>query len=646
MTATTKNTCAVMLSLAVASVSALAVRLGDSNRNTELATPADVAASNAVVLAQAQLTIAASNAVAVAQAVAQAQAAAGATGAVVIAQARADIAASNAVAVATATNLAAQAAAGLYQPIGAYLTAEADPYALPRLALLEGRSNVWNTAYSWGDHSLVGYLTTEADPIWAGVSNSVTGNALQGATAYGWGDHSTFGYLTAPSIAGLVSKTYVDTLMATGTAYAVSGPRATVETLALVAVAVDSNTVVLAGAGLEGVDGEYVLSYEDDWSAYYTHVDGGFEIQAYKGEPPLYATLVDTSEYVPRYESSDFPGEWYEYWDGGVAPAPSGSYASAPVTSLVARADALRWDEAHGWGDHAAAGYLSGESDPVWAAQKSGYLTALQSTQLVDSALAPMLPEVGTGYSVVWTNTAVDVRGNSVTNYWSDDFDLATPGANPGGTLNLNYFGWISHFVFAATNRVFQGIGASTNFSISSSGSDTRVCYFGRGPLTGEDLGVLSFDRLLGKVAIESVVSNKYYVLLSDTDTLTAENYGQYVVGEEVLGEAHTGAWGRVSYDLSQYDTQGKYLFVGGFKQYPTWRMYFDNIQLTRAPSRLSFTNGEARVHGSLSIDSEDALYFGARTANGCWRITPSGDNLVFQRREADAWVTKDTITP
>ncbi len=44
-------------------------------------------------------------------------------------------------------------------------------------------------------------------------------------TAYSWGDHSLVGYLTAPSIAGLVSKTYADMLMATGTAYAVSGPQ-------------------------------------------------------------------------------------------------------------------------------------------------------------------------------------------------------------------------------------------------------------------------------------------------------------------------------------------------------------------------------------------------------------------------------------
>jgi len=41
--------------------------------------------------------------------------------------------------------------------IGA-LTAEADPVAGPRLDLIESATNKWNTAHSWGDHSMAGYL--------------------------------------------------------------------------------------------------------------------------------------------------------------------------------------------------------------------------------------------------------------------------------------------------------------------------------------------------------------------------------------------------------------------------------------------------------------------------------------------------------
>jgi hypothetical protein len=72
----------------------------------------------------------------------------------------------------------------------------------------------WDTAYGWGDHSLVGYLTSETshadvlvdgDFTTAGIMASdgsgtysiVTDNSTNWNTAYGWGDHSTAGYLTS-----------------------------------------------------------------------------------------------------------------------------------------------------------------------------------------------------------------------------------------------------------------------------------------------------------------------------------------------------------------------------------------------------------------------------------------------------------------
>ena len=58
----------------------------------------------------------------------------------------------------------------------------------------------WDTAYSWGDHSVEGYLTsyTETDPIFtASPANGITAtNITNWNTAYPWGDHSIVGYLT------------------------------------------------------------------------------------------------------------------------------------------------------------------------------------------------------------------------------------------------------------------------------------------------------------------------------------------------------------------------------------------------------------------------------------------------------------------
>lgn len=50
-----------------------------------------------------------------------------------------------------------------------------------------------------------------------------------------------------------------------------------------------------------------------------------------------------------------------------------------------------------------------------------------------------------------------------------------------------------------------------------------------------------------------------------------------------------------------------------------------------------------SRISTSAVVDS---IYFGSPTANGTWRIIPSGVNLSIQRMEAGIWVEKDSITP
>ena len=56
----------------------------------------------------------------------------------------------------------------------------------------------WDTAYTWGDHSIIGYLTsfTETDPtVPTHVKNITTVNINSWNTAYGWGDHAVENYI-------------------------------------------------------------------------------------------------------------------------------------------------------------------------------------------------------------------------------------------------------------------------------------------------------------------------------------------------------------------------------------------------------------------------------------------------------------------
>ncbi|MBN1515827.1 hypothetical protein JXA32_04605, partial [Candidatus Sumerlaeota bacterium] len=59
----------------------------------------------------------------------------------------------------------------------------------------------WNTALSWGDHSLAGYLTEESDALFAAsaASGVVATDIDNWNTALSWGDHSLAGYLTEES---------------------------------------------------------------------------------------------------------------------------------------------------------------------------------------------------------------------------------------------------------------------------------------------------------------------------------------------------------------------------------------------------------------------------------------------------------------
>ena len=91
-------------------------------------------------------------------------------------------------------------------------------------------STDWNTAFSWGDHSLIGYLTSETDPVFiASVAAGITsGNISNWNTAYSWGNHSGLyqaldGDLTAiaalAGTSGILRKTGANTWILDTSAY-------------------------------------------------------------------------------------------------------------------------------------------------------------------------------------------------------------------------------------------------------------------------------------------------------------------------------------------------------------------------------------------------------------------------------------------
>jgi hypothetical protein len=100
----------------------------------------------------------------------------------------------------------------------------------------------------------------------------------------------------------------------------------------------------------------------------------------------------------------------------------------------------------------------------------------------------------------------------------------------------------------------------------------------------------------------------------------------------------------RVGGDSSDYLT---------FDQYnptpETWstKMHHDGTDLTVDEGGVNVTSGDLNLaDGDVVASADDAFYLGDPDTDGTWRIIRDGNNLVHQRRESSAWVTKQTITP
>ena len=107
-----------------------------------------------------------------------------------------------------------------------YVITETDPVFSAHAAANVTNTKIsnWDTAYSWGDHSIEGYLTSEtshADVVidgdfisqgimlrgaTAGSYAILTDNSANWNTAFGWGNHATQGYLTS------ATNNYADSL--------------------------------------------------------------------------------------------------------------------------------------------------------------------------------------------------------------------------------------------------------------------------------------------------------------------------------------------------------------------------------------------------------------------------------------------------
>ena len=269
-------------------------------------------------------------------------------------------------------------ATGLYTNAAGNIV-EQDSAALPRVIEIEARTNSWNQAFGWGDHSLVGYLTSfiEQDPAWAAVSNSVQAGADLGATALqaeadtfatvtgrggtttkdvtigsrGMGDVGVSSFANGDSVVASGDGSHAEGsyTTASGDYSHAEGDGTTASGDYSHASGFNSGASDITAFAWQGTDGGYSEpTYESHGPGTYNLNPVGGLAGLWIGETTLDALLNERATWQGATNIAE-----------GVA-----SSVCGPRLSLI-EAGTNSWNQAFGWGDHSLMGYASTNDTPV-----------------------------------------------------------------------------------------------------------------------------------------------------------------------------------------------------------------------------------------------------------------------------------------
>ena len=302
----------------------------------------------------------------------------------------------------------------------------------------------WDLAYSWGDHSTQNYLTayTETDPVFSASPSSdiLNSDITNWNTAYSWGNHASVGYVT-----GLDME--------------------------------DLGNVDIAG----GLSDQQVLKWDSassSWKPANDLVGGAQGIQ-----------LVDLSVSTAPAGSAALS---YNNTNGVFTYTPPDLTGYATTAAV---ANASNWDTAYGWGDHAAAGYLTAytETDPVFAASAAANVTLTKINQW-DTAYGWGNHANG-GYLVAtaqdktnW-NTAFGWGDHSTEGYLTsftetDPVFSASTAAGITGAEVANWntaYGWGDHSTAGYQLTSSNSLGGLNNVTITNPSTNDVLSYNGAG---------------------------------------------------------------------------------------------------------------------------------------------------------------------
>ena len=261
--------------------------------------------------------------------------------------------------------------------------------------IVTDNSSNWNTAYGWGNHASAGYLTSLGTAIidgdftanglmkrtGAGTYSSITDNSSNWNTAYGWGNHASAGYLT-----GNQTITLSGDVSGSGT------------TSISVTIADDSHNHVISNIdGLQtALDGKATAGDENiiDGATSIWNADGDGDVFTYNDSNPThngkYVGAVvgirgdgssGNSLVQAGIFSSDHVSTANGYYVGtllGITNSTttqvinsSGAWVGSAIGDSKISSSS-NWNTAYGWGNHASAGYLTGNQTITLSGDASG----------------------------------------------------------------------------------------------------------------------------------------------------------------------------------------------------------------------------------------------------------------------------------
>jgi len=265
----------------------------------------------------------------------------------------------------------------------------------------------WDTAYGWGDHAAVGYLTAEVDTL-----DTVTGRGASTANSIDVGELTISGGTNTGTIDILnvtnsssviyfndVSGTVNSNIQGVSGHLSLNSAFGSDVTINAYSIFYQNGNVILNNGG------QGTTQFSNGFSVTGGSISGidiedldNVDITAGLSDQQVLKWDSASSSWKP---ANDLVGgaQGIQLVDLSVSTAPVGSAALSyndtngvftytppdlsGYATTAAVANAANWDTAYGWGDHAAAGYLTAytETDPVFTASAAAGITLTKINQ-------------------------------------------------------------------------------------------------------------------------------------------------------------------------------------------------------------------------------------------------------------------------